>query len=327
MTSQVTPPEKPGQDELLTQVASMYFLEDLTQAEIAKRLGLSRPKVGRLLSQAKETGIVEITVNLPTSLSAPIETEMSERFGLIRTVVVADDEDESRLREAAGKEAARILDGMLVDGSIVAVGMGRNARAVARASLGKRVREATFISAMGGAASIGSGLNSNDVAERLAQAFGGTARGIFAPAYADNESLRDTFLMNKDVRNTLELAKSAHIALVSIGDANKESLVVKLGLITEKDMLRMRQEGAVGDILGSFVNVQGDTIAPWIEERVVGLVGARDLRSIPNVIAVAPETSKAEAVLGVLRSGVVTTLITSMSTARSVLKLANSGDK
>jgi DNA-binding transcriptional regulator LsrR (DeoR family) len=68
--------------EMLARVASMYYLDDMTQDQIAKQLGLSRPKVWRLLRQAKETGVVEITVNLPASLAMPVETELTSRFSL-----------------------------------------------------------------------------------------------------------------------------------------------------------------------------------------------------------------------------------------------------
>jgi len=312
--------------ELLTRVASMYYLGDMTQETIAASLGLSRPKVGRLLTQAREAGIVEISVNLHPSLAVPVETEMTARFGLARTILIVDQGDEENIRAQAGRAAVDLLDRSMRDGTIVTIGMGRNARAVGVAAgiaaEGLSSRKATIISAMGGAALIGEGLNSNDIASRLGQAFGSSAQGIYAPAYAASEEIRDAYLSSEDVRDTIERARTADIAIVGIGDANNDSLVVKLGLIAVAEMGRMRADGAVGDILGSFFNRDGAPIASWIEDRVVGLTGARDLRKIPTVIAVAPEPSKAEAILGALNSGIVHTLITSLSAARRVIELA-----
>ena len=316
----------PASVELLTRVASMYYLEDMTQETIATNLGLSRPKIWRLLTQAKRAGIVEISVNLHPSLAVPVESEMTARFALSRTILVVDQGDEDHMRTRAGGAAVGVLDSTLRDGSIATIGMGRNARAVSFQAHGVRPRKATFISAMGGAASIGDGLNSNDIATRLAQAFGGSALGIYAPAYAESEQIRDSFLSNNDVRSTVARARMADIAVVGIGDANDESLVVKLGLITTMDMARMREDGAVGDVLGSFFNAAGEPVASWIEDRVVGLTGARDLRNIETVVAVAPEASKAEAILGALNSGIVHTLITSLSAARRVIELADRAD-
>jgi DNA-binding transcriptional regulator LsrR (DeoR family) len=86
-------------------------------------------------------------------------------------------------------------------------------------------------------------------------------------------------------------------------------------------MAQMRKEGAVGDVLGSFFDAQGSPVASWIENRVIGICAA-DLRRIDLVIAVAPESTKAESIVGVLNSGIVNVLVTSLSTARRVLELS-----
>src|ERR1700684_3393070 len=131
-----TAPGSPGRQpvpmEMLARVASMYYLDDMTQDQIAKQLGLSRPKVWRLLRQAKETGVVEITVNLPASLAMPVETELTSRFGLSGAILVADQHDESAIRAQVGRAAAGLVDRLLPDGGTLAIGMGRNAKAVSQ---------------------------------------------------------------------------------------------------------------------------------------------------------------------------------------------------
>lgn len=49
----------------LAHVARRYYLEDWKQSDIAKELGVSRPLVSRMLAEARELGIVEITVHDP----------------------------------------------------------------------------------------------------------------------------------------------------------------------------------------------------------------------------------------------------------------------
>jgi DNA-binding transcriptional regulator LsrR (DeoR family) len=307
--------------ELLTRVASMYYLEDMTQEGIAAQLGLSRPKVGRLLGQAKEAGIVQITVNLHPSLAIPLEAELATRFDLTQAIVIGDQPDDDALRDASGRAVIELLDRILPEGGTVAVGMGRNVRAVSRQGRIARPRRCTVVTGIGGSAQVGDGLNSNDIATRLADALGGSGEGLYAPAYAPNKDVRDAFLGHEDVARTLEHAREADIAIVGVGDADVESLVVRYGCITPDEMTRLRENGGVGDILGSFFNSDGEPIAEWIEDRVVGLT-RDDLRRIPNVIASVAEPAKASALLGALHSGLVHTLVTSMSTARRVLELA-----
>ncbi|PZF85587.1 sugar-binding transcriptional regulator [Jiangella anatolica] len=308
--------------ELLTRVSSMYYLEDMTQEEIATHLKLSRPKVGRLLRQARREGIVEIKVNMHPSLAMPVETELVQRFGLTQAIVVGDQSDEDEQRARVGAAAVELLDRLVRDDTTITVGMGRNVRAVSQQASGLRPRACTVVSGIGGSPLTGEGLNSNDIAGQLADALGGKSVGMFAPAYAKSGEQRDTFAGHLDVGRTIEQARAADIAVVGIGDANTDSLVVRLGCITAKEMSRLLDAGAVGDILGSFFTVDGDPSAKWIEERVVGLT-LDDLRSITQVIAVASENSKAPAILGALRSGLVHTLVTSVNTARAVMELAD----
>ena len=47
----------------LAYVARRYYLEDQKQSDIARELGVSRPLVSRMLSEARELGIVEITIH------------------------------------------------------------------------------------------------------------------------------------------------------------------------------------------------------------------------------------------------------------------------
>ena len=61
---------------LLVRAATMYHLEGLTQAEIAARLGVSRPTAGRLVARARAQGLVQVTVSAPPHLSASIHTDV-----------------------------------------------------------------------------------------------------------------------------------------------------------------------------------------------------------------------------------------------------------
>jgi DNA-binding transcriptional regulator LsrR (DeoR family) len=177
------------------------------------------------------------------------------------------------------------------------------------------------VSAIGGSPQIGVGVNPGDACRRLAERFGGQAEVLYAPAYAETEQDRATFLEHADVRETLEHARAAGIAVVGIGDARDDSAVVQMGCFSTADMARMRTAGAVGDILGFFFNIEGVEVTGGVGARVVGL-SAADLRGIPRVLAVSSEPDKTAAVLGALRTGIVDVLVTSLGSARQVLASA-----
>jgi DNA-binding transcriptional regulator LsrR (DeoR family) len=118
--------EGEGNVELLTRVASLYYLDNLTQAEIADRIGLSRVKVVRLLKRARALGIVEIRIQTPPALRTSLETALVKRFGLQQALLAADQPNEDNQREMVAQMAASQLERQLHEGAVVAIGMGRN---------------------------------------------------------------------------------------------------------------------------------------------------------------------------------------------------------
>jgi DNA-binding transcriptional regulator LsrR (DeoR family) len=307
--------------ELMTRVASQYYLEGLTQEAVARSLRLSRPKVGRLLDRARMTGIVEITVNVHPAISLQVEAAFVSEFGLDHVLVVNDQTDETAQRASVARAAAVFLKRQLNDGDVVALGMGRNVGTVPDFIGAPQPRAAAFVSAIGGSPLVDSGLNPNEICRRLAEAFRGTAEMLYAPAYAETPEVRDAFMHHDAVRDGLERARTAKIALIGIGNARDDSSVVKMGCFSVAEMRRLRDRGAVGDILGSFFDSEGHAVVDRIGDRVVA-IGRADLERIPCLVAICSERDKGDAILGALRSGMVNVLVTNLSTARTVLDLS-----
>jgi DNA-binding transcriptional regulator LsrR (DeoR family) len=308
--------------DIMTRVACLYYMEDVTQAEIAARLGLSRPKVGRLLQKARSDGVVDIAIRTHPALSAQLEADLAGRFGLAGAVLVADQYSQDAQRAMAARAAGELLARSLRDGDVVAVGMGRNVGAVPDQLSQLAGRSCTFVAAMGGSPQVGTGINPNDISRRLAERFGGQAESLYAPAYADTAASREAFMGHSDVRETLARARLAHTALVGIGEALNDSAVVQMGCFSATEMETMREAGAVGDILGFFFDVEGRSAGGGIGERVVGL-SSDDLMAVPRVIAVSSEEGKVRSVLGALHTGIVDVLVASIGTGRQVLAAAD----
>jgi DNA-binding transcriptional regulator LsrR (DeoR family) len=182
-------------------------------------------------------------------------------------------------------------------------------------------RAATFVSAIGGSPLVDTGVNPNEICRRLAEAFAGTAEMLYAPAYAETPAVRDAFMNHEAVREGLERSRAANFSLIGIGNARDDSAVVRMGCFSVAEMRRLRDRGAVGDILGSFFDADGHDVVDGIGDRVVA-IGRADLERITCVVAICSERDKGDAVLGALRSGMVNVLVTNLSTARTVLELS-----
>ncbi|GAB7522294.1 sugar-binding transcriptional regulator [Paraburkholderia sp. 2C] len=305
----------------LTRLATLYYVDGLTQEDLSKTFSISRAKVGRLLKRAQEEGIVEIRVRHHPRDTSELEQQLVTRFKLERAIVSVNHKDQDKQRELLAGLVASHLDRILSDGMIVAVGMGRNISSISQHAISSTRRSCQFVCAIGGAYRGGETMNADHICRRLAARFGGESETLYAPALVVDPQAREALLQNDTVKQTLDHARRAQLALIGIGDINEDSNMVRMGWFTPEEIVAVRQLGAVGDMMGyDFIDLAGQPARTPFADRVIGL-SFEDLVRIPNVIAVASEMTKTTAVLGALRTGAINTLATTEAIAQSVLSL------
>jgi DNA-binding transcriptional regulator LsrR (DeoR family) len=309
-------------NDLLTEIAVAYYQDGATQEEISKKFGVSRAKIGRLLKQARDEGIVEITVKYHPVYSAKIEQRLIERFGIKRALIALDQPDEESQRMQVGGLVSNYLAQTLRGGTVVTVGQGRNVSAVAHHMGVIAPRDCKFVCGIGGIHPRGGRFNADHICRQLAKKYGGTSETLYAPAYAENRDQKMAFMQNATVKQTLDLARKADVAVVGVGDMSENSYMVDLGWFTTDEVVQSRlNQGVVGDFAGyDFFDIQGRAANTVMSDRVIGL-GLEEFRRISEVIAIASENSKPMALLGALRTGVIDVVATSVSNALTVLNL------
>ncbi len=309
--------------ELLARIAHRSYVDRRTQAEIAAEFGLSRPKVQRLLDRARSTGVVEIHIEVPKGLDLDLEARLVATFGLSQAIVAPGSPDPEVQRAAVARRAAGWLARTLGDGVVVAVSHGRDTGAVPRYFRPAGAIDCVFASAMGGSPRIDAPTNPNETCRALAERCGGTAEILYAPAYVSAE-VRDSLLEQEAVAQALKVAANADVALVGIGGTDDGCTMVRSGCLSLAEMVSLRRQGAVGDVLGNYVDIAGERIDAPHSNRLVGL-SLDDLRQVGTVVAVASGDEKPRSVLGVLRAGIVDVLIVDENNACRVLDLAHPG--
>ena len=301
--------------ELLARLASGYWEEGLTQEALAARFGLSRPKVQRLLDRARAVGVVDIRVSTPPWLHVDLERAIRGHFGLADVIVAPERPDPQAQREEVARAAAAYLERRLDDGVVVAVSHGRDTAEVPRYVGTRRHIDATFVSAMGGSPHGEAPTNPNEIVRRLADRCGGRALGLYAPAYVESERMRDDLLRQAAVAETLRAASGASIALLGIGGTDDACTMVRSGCFSVEEIRRLRGAGAVGDLMGNYVDVYGHHLESPETARLVGL-GLDELRGIETVMVVVSEAEKPLAILGALNTGIVDVLVVDAPNAR-----------
>jgi len=308
--------------ELLAQVASLYYDEELTQDAIATQLGLSRVKIYRLLKQARQEQVIQFTINWPLQRNQELERTLCGQFGLQEALVVrTNPQDPQHVLPRLGAVVARYLEQILQDGMTLTVCLGRSTYEVINAIRPGFQAKVQVVQAMGSMAFAAQAMDSATLARLLANKLGGGVTYLTAPSVADSAEAAAILRRQPDIHRALELARHAQVALLGIGNLDPAtSSFVKGGSVTPSALLAMGRGGAVGDIGGQIFTATGARFTHPLNEQVIGL-HLDDLRQIGQTIAVAAGIAKAPAILGALRTGVIDLLGTDEETATTVLAL------
>ena len=312
-----------GDVRLMVRIAQLYYRMHLSQAEIGERLGLSRFQVGRLLDRAVEASIVRIEVVHPAARLVELEDALTARFGLLAAVVAdvpaaaAWEDSDDLARDAVAEVAADLLAKHRPPGAI-GVSWGRTMLAVAR-RLPMGWTQASEIVQLNGANSRSTHpTRANEILERFAGTSRAPFRGLAAPAIVGSADLRDALMDDPAIRETIDAARSAPSAVFGLGIPAPDSPHLASGFVDEGEQARLRAKGAVGDVIGRFLDADGRIAWPELDRRTVGL-SLDDLRTKPFRMGVAAGVGRGPITLAVIRSGAVNTLACDDATAEWVL--------
>ncbi len=306
---------------LMHLVAEMYYGEDKTQNEIAEELGLSRPKVSRLLSQAREEGIVRITVVNPFASVDVLAELLQQRLGLSGVVIVPGKEgSQEQIRKLLGHAAARYLRTALQRGDVLGIGWGRTLREVVDAVEPNTDQELTVVPLLGGLGQISPGFQVHEMARLLSERLGGLWQAFYVPALIEDRAVQDLLLASRDVARVVESWNELTVALVGIGnvDLGPEIAMLFADYLDGKTLDYLKQSRAVGDVCMRFFDINGESIPDQIG---VISIEHEQLRRVPRRIGVAGGREKAEAILGAVEGGLVNILITDESAVLRMLEI------
>ncbi len=308
--------------DLLLQVARLYYENNQNQDQIADTLGVSRSKVSRLLTQAREEDIVHITIVDPSSNQARLEQALTTTFGLAEAVVVAGTmPSEETRRKRIGQATARYLEAALTNGDRVGIGSGRTLYALATALSGRRRLQTEVTPVVGGLGRVPACFQSNELARMVAETLGGTWQFLYVPAVLESSSARQAILMHDHVQEVIGSWSKLTVAIVGIANTISPSGAQTLfaNFLDDATQRRLREQGAIGGICVRYFDANGK-LCEELTDRVVS-IDLDQLRHVPRIIGVGGGLEKVEAILAALRGRYVNVLVTDEETAQAVLNL------
>lgn len=306
--------------ELAASIASMYYLDGQDQNSIAASVGISRSSVSRIITEARQSGIVRITIERPLHRDHDLEEQLGTAFGLRRALVVGDAPGvPTPTAVRVGALAARHLQDELAPRGTLGISWGESVAAVAAALPEDLALGVHVVQMIGASGTSRPAIDGPELAQTFARRLGGDHRTLNAPLVVDDAALALALVRQPSVARVLEAAAGADMALIGLGTLEpRDSSLLRAGYVGQDELAHCADLGVVGDAAGHMLGADGAVIPSDLGDRMVTLDEA-SLRGIPQVVAVAHGASKVQIIRASLRSGLVHVLVSDAETVRAVL--------
>ncbi|MGH1464761.1 MAG: sugar-binding transcriptional regulator [Cognatishimia sp.] len=310
-------------DAQLANVAILYYGEGLTQSEIAKRMGVSRPTVVNMLRDSRERGIVEIRVDSEVLSSSSLSRALCKKFDL-QDVYIARAKQSKRLaveRKEVLSQVARVAGMAIKDivnpGDIVGVAWGETIKSVSMRMTRNELKDVTVCQMIGSMVS-DRVPTSEDCAIRIANYLNAECYTLHAPAVLSSAKLAEQITAEPTIAAQLSRLKSLDVAVFSVGNINQDTHLVAAGIASREELDVAVAAGANGIVCGRYIDKSGHALGLPPEDRLVAIEVA-DLRAAKQKFLVAAGENRLDAVHAALRGKLVTHLCVDESLAEHLL--------
>jgi DNA-binding transcriptional regulator LsrR (DeoR family) len=299
-------------------IAWMYYVEGLTQNEIADRLGIGRVTVVRNINEALKQREVKIWITGGVAECLDLEAQLKDRFDLIDAVVVPEPAEPSHVGKSIGFAAGMYVTDQLTDNFCLGVGWGATLYASLQTLSPKELNNVEVVSMLGGIVQARR-FNPAEFAWQFANTVGADCFLLTAPAVVDSAATRQALIERCGLNEVMSRVEKMDMALLSVGTMSQQSTSFRFGFFTEEERMSLMRAGAVGDMLYNFYDLDGNIVEHAINERVMSIPLA-NIRKVPRRVMISGGEDKVQALLGGLKLSAANVLITNEGTAKALLQ-------
>jgi DNA-binding transcriptional regulator LsrR (DeoR family) len=308
--------------EFLVEVARHYYLDSMSQSEIAAFYNLSRPTVANILKECREKGVVEIRINDSSPFSSEPGKKLSERFGLATVCVVPNEADYSLTLYKTCQEAAGFIASLFGDRMKIGISWGMALYHTIRQLPKKGLVDCEVAQLMGGLGALALFYDGSELARILAEKLNGRSYPFLSPLLVKTPELRQALLSEPGIRETVEKTRTLDIALVGLSsDQPEDSALVRAGFLSAEEARDIYEKGSCGHLCGYHYDSDGRFMDIPVNKRVVGI----DIDSFLNIkrrIGIACGRQKSRAIYAALKGNLITDLFTDELTALQIISFS-----
>jgi len=298
---------------LAARICWHYFKEGQTQELIAQQLNLTRKRVNRMLGEARERGLVQITIQRPLGPCSELEAQLVKSFGLRQAIVVPSPIGDTDVRTMVGAAAGEYISDQLAPGAALGISWGGTINAAAQ-NVRRRSGEGNRVVLLCGGLAESTSINPYDNASMMARALDARCYYLTAPMFAPTAALREALLESEPVRLVLSMVAKLDLALLSAVDLTEQSKALEYGVISRGDWRSLRAAGAVGDVCGHYLDAQGNAVQHPLATRVIN-PPMKSLLAVPLRVLAAGGMAKVAIVRAAIKAKLCHVLITDENAA------------
>jgi DNA-binding transcriptional regulator LsrR (DeoR family) len=303
-------------------VAKHYYVDSLSQAEIADLYGISRPTVANILKECREKGIVEIRINDVSHFSSEPGKRLTDRFDLRTACIVPNEADEYLTLYKTCFEAAGFLASLLADRTRIGISWGVALYHTIRQLPKTAFVDCEVVQLMGGLGASALFYDGSELARILADKLNGRFFPFLSPVIVKTRELRQALIAEQGIRETMEKMDALDLALVGLSpDQPEDSTLVKAGFLSADEAKTVYEEGSCGHLCGYHYDNEGKFMDIPINKRVVG-IDTSSFLAVKRRIGVACGRRKSKAIHAAIKGGLITDLFTDELTALQILSNA-----
>lgn len=300
----------------LLKVASLYYRDSLTQAEIAQQMGISRPVISKMLQRAKDQGIVTIYLKDENAEAVQLANDLMRRYQLKEVIVVPCESDYAEVQGRVAQAAAAYITSCLPKIQSIGISWGTTLAKVVEAMPYEKHPDISVRPLVGGVASQHVDFDTNHLAFRLGEKLGATCSYLYAPALAETRELAEVLGHSQMVKAAIDLARSVDFAIIGVGNPQQDSTWRQLGYLSGECF---DDQQVIGDAVGSLFDKNGQTIDNNITERMIGLK-VEELVRIPETMLIGAGIPKTEPIRALLLGKRANLLVVDQALAEGLLE-------
>jgi len=309
-----------SEQELLSVVAYLYYYADMNQSDIASRLFISRSTVSRLIKKAKNSGVVELKINEPWQRNLALEDSLKTALGLSGARVLSTEdgmtEDEALLH--LGEMVSFYINCNTVSHTVLGVSWGNTFAHVVDSIAISRKIPVTVVPIMGSLTWPNINPESTEISYQFSKFYSAKYVPLDAPLYASSLDTKKELMARSDITAAIETARNADMILTSVASFPE---IENEQLIDPATLEKLKELGCIGRIGGHMYDISGAEIEGNYKELHIGPT-LEDLRNVKNVMCVAGNIKKAEALYGAVKGKVVDMLFVTDRLAEALLLTA-----